>query len=471
MHELQESRDNFLTKLGKFKSIWKSEIDRLKDTTEIIDLLIEEAAKNFNIKDILSWLEDNLPDTVVVDLHLNSLQTSPFQFSFDKDLLVIMKKSANLTIDASALDVRVTRRAARINRQQLQTISEVFLDDRSTQTNESSCFSDDDDDDEQLKEIYKVHNFNNILSSSLSLSVTHQTSSPDATVSRACYVGNEDRSVFTARGSNVDKSSNRYEIPSLELVQYAYFKGKIVNFINFNEFYAIKVESQEDELDMKMKQHFSYANHKGVVRPHNGFVCAVLIDGFWRRAIVKSELQSDSCVVFLVDLGTFKTVKFSELMKISAELCKQPRRAIKCCLADIRLKEEHERYPAKAVKEFTKLAITTPFTVEFLVTRDPVKFAPNPVVVYVFPNNGKRININAVMVSKFNFAVSTGEESREMISDDTEHPRLGQQPINKEKEVKEKKTRMEMFITHIKNPNEFYCSLKHRMPGKCQSWL
>jgi hypothetical protein len=156
------------------------------------------------------------------------------------------------------------------------------------------------------------------------------------------------------------------------------------------------------------------------------------------------------------------------LRTLSQRFCGTKQAAIKCCLADIRPKKEYNsQYPQTALKEFKKLVVNTKHDLKLFVPRLVLASETTPVVIFLCPNNGNRININAWLVVKLKCAESTGDNSRKMISIDEDFvDKPKSELVVSEKTVGEKKTRVQVEILQIVSPSEFYVALKSRKNGK-----
>lgn len=319
-----------------------------------------------------------------------------------------------------------------------KTSSEVVSDD------ESSSWSDEDLPQQRVSEIPVTSSF-------------HRNSSPKLKISTKQKLSNNEK-----QPSQVD------DIPKQKLTKFLSFDAKLLHFVNLNKFYVEKINSSTEKFHTRMcnnmQRYYSSPVVKSAHQITEGFYCAVLSDGIWRRGIVKS-MANEEVSVYLPDIGnTVTTIKGN--IKLLTNKFKEPAAAaILCCLADIRPKQEYQmKYPEKASIEFKKLTSSTGFTMRVLLKEVAPNGHPNPAVVYVLPGNGLRLNLNAMLVIRMDCAESQGDDSREMIEIDPDSKRITEIP-QKQRRPK-KKTNVTVTMLHIVSPNEFYASLKHQKNGK-----
>lgn len=273
----------------------------------------------------------------------------------------------------------------------------------------------------------------------------------------------------------INKPSPQYMIPKPRLVRLLMFEAKIIHFENFDNFYVHKVASKTDDehskLYKQMQCHYNLASRPFENKVFQGFICAVCEDGVWRRGIVK-HVKETQAEVFLVDVGKTMTMDKDKIMPLKPQHMKEPSAgAIKCCLADVRpTKENKMMYPEKVIKEFKKIVTNPNFTVQILPKEISSDDAPSPAVVYVFPGNGWRVNLNAMLVERMKCAESAGKDSIEVIEIDpyAEPQDLPVIPKTKPKKS-EAKIHVAIEMLYIISPNEFYGVLKHRKDGKSSS--
>ena len=261
-----------------------------------------------------------------------------------------------------------------------------------------------------------------------------------------------------------------YELPKPRVVQFLIYEAKITFFENFSRFFIAKtIEKHEEEqlrLFKKMQDYYSDTSKPFASKVFYGFLCAVQDDGIWRRGFVK-RVAGEMANVLLVDIGKILSVNKTSIKLLSIQFIKAPEAAaIECCLADIAPKPENDmKYPIKAVKEFNKLINDSRFVLNASFKKIAPEDKPSPVVLYLYPDNGTRINLNAMIVTKMNCALSTGEASTEMIEidrDSIDKVQVVQQPPKKVV----KNTRMEVEMLNIVSPDEFYAALKNHIDGK-----
>lgn len=282
--------------------------------------------------------------------------------------------------------------------------------------------------------------------------------------------------------SCLKKKDNKPFIPKPELIQFYYFEAKIVGFESFDKFYVVRDsidETLKEEDFMEEMQNFYNAQQDSLqklkVLRFEGFIAAVRDDErVWRRCIVQSW-EGDDCQLLLCDLGIIVAAKFQELKPLARKFLSHVQAAIPCRLADISPKDVNNfSYQEKAIKEFKKLAIDSSFRVKVLVTKAPKNDSPLQVVVYVFPQNGKKINLNAYLVERLDCANSTGCYSENMITADDDDDNCGsaissnQIHLPKEDSVATVtgKKRVEVEVLRVINPGEFYVSLKQQEQGR-----
>ena len=231
--------------------------------------------------------------------------------------------------------------------------------------------------------------------------------------------------------NNSDLKNSMITIPQHSMIQSKRFSAELISFDSFNCFYVRLVDpkvfvEEQERLETEMQTY--YGNPKSwkiFQNPKRGCSAAVPVDGIWRRCVI-TRIVSSQCEIFLVDIALHLTVKSEELKQLSGAFMKTKRAAVKCRLGDIAAKKEfRSRYPCQVEAEFQKMA---KFKMEIYVLTVVQNDAAADVVVNFFPGNGKSINFNAMMVNKFDCAMSTGENSSErLMVTDVKVPKLDEE--------------------------------------------
>lgn len=186
----------------------------------------------------------------------------------------------------------------------------------------------------------------------------------------------------------------------------------------------------------------------------------------WHRCTVVKVLPEHYEIV-LIDLGRKLKISKCDLKNMPTFLTKRAKVAVKCKLADIKT---NSSYSEKAIKAFKKLAMTTNGKMSILVTEktSPSESGAIPVAVYIQPNNGLKINLNAYLAERFDCVKSTGQESVGVISkDDTAGPLKKSQMIQDCSALaKAGSKKLEVEILSTESPGEFFASFKNPEHGK-----
>lgn len=502
--ELQAAVEQLLLPIEKTKSRFTADILKLSATISQFDILKENPPKTVLFKDIVNNISKILSN-IIVELRVQPLDNT-FELRFTDEMPKKLKKSAKLRIKRAGAEPKITRiglasihetneAATRSNSsghrdaiqenkaaaQQLRAPKEkskvkseaenseingrgsLLHCELSTKSSESGWSGESSDED--LPEGCKVRNRATSFRPDSSLSCSMKLVPLDST-----DMAKHSESPTLQTPEVIKTPSTFYKFLKPKLICSLMFDAKILHFESFDCFYVGKVspKNEYDHQTLLEKMQIYYSNPTCPVAndPFDGFLCAVPDDGFWRRGIVKS-VKKDQVKVYLVDIGkvitTIKTnvklLKYS-FIKITAAA------AIKCSLADIKPKKQYDSiYPEKAIKEFKKLTINSGFIIRVL----PKDIAPeglaNPVVIYAYPNNGTRINLNAMLVVRMECAISTGSNSLEMleVETDTLHKKKVVAKRNGSNEIKKQ---MEVEILKFVSPNEFYAVLRHKVKGE-----
>lgn len=184
----------------------------------------------------------------------------------------------------------------------------------------------------------------------------------------------------------------------------------------------------------------------------------------WHRCSVLKVLP-DHYEVFLVDVGRKLKILKAELKQMPSFLTKYPKAAIKCRLADIKKSPASRCYTEKAIKAFKKLAMSSNGSMTVCVVKDSTDAIP--VVIYTFPNNGLKINLNAYLAENFACVVSTGHDSVGTISKDEESEPPKKSPIQGHSaSLKATSKKLEVEFLSAESPGKFYASFKTLEQGR-----
>lgn len=203
------------------------------------------------------------------------------------------------------------------------------------------------------------------------------------------------------------------------------------------------------------------ANHKLCLFAKVSFFGVFKFADVWHRCTVL-RVHPDHYEIFLVDVGRKMKIPKAELKVMPNFLTKYPKVAIKCKLADIRKSPDSSCYTEKAIKSFKKLAMSSNGTMSVCVVKEAAdKSDAIPVVIYTFPNNGLRVNLNAYLAESFDCVVSTGQNSVGIFSKDETAEPLKKSPIRiNSAPLKTASKKMEVEMLAAESPGKFYASFK-----------
>lgn len=509
------------------REVWVEEINNFRAAINSIEDVLNSNSQDLNYKTFTELLEKSVP-AAIHELKISPLVTNPFGLEIDSEmepskikkrikiyaklpiagassaqhqlnwpsLQLVQVKERPLKTDqsskASNTRLHTTQQPSLSKSAEKPTPNQLPLekaDDGSS--SESSCFSDE----EELKKTRKAMKKNSS-SGNGSVNIIHQKSDVSCKSHiDACMLNREAiarpkpitrghfnyKPVYKSFSNNYNNSKfkgaggeplpKKFEIPDKPLIKFNYFDAKISSFSSFDEFYVQQVEPtymvETDKLAKEMSSFYgadSNARECPRAQSHVSFCGVYKVDEVWHRCTV-TRVFPEHYEIFLMDVGSKLKVSKDGLKLMHHSLTKYPKMAIKCRLADI--KEAPKRsYTEKAIKSFKKLAMSSNGIMSVLVVKEPHKADAIPVVVYVFPDNGLRINLNAYMVERFDCVVSTGQESIGTISrDENVEPRKKSPIHGRLAAIKGVAKKLEVEILSCESPGKFFASFKHPEKG------
>lgn len=466
----------------------RSYLNYLDEAVSKLDVLTEEIPKIYLSADVLEENKVSL-EGVNSTKKFGGLEQSPYKFMFDEDMPKKIKKAAKLTVSSNS---PTTSRRSQFQDESLGVKAEPLPKENANGNlskanrllppsllpiiNDSAEWSDDEDEN-----IQPVAPANSSSSNKITSSVKKYEQLDD---SRSDEYGRVIQPAKPLKAPKLSRPCNRSAVPrsglpfaatsafnkdfkpSFHISQERFFGGNIYeveiqSFESFDCFYVrIKngvIMKKHEDLKDAMQEFYSYPyNRNDVVRPSVGFYAVVQHEGMWRRCIT-TYVTANNCTVFLNDLGKHLEVATGDLKKAKPEFSQVSQAAIKCCLGIIEPKAVDSTYPEKAVKEFKKITMKLGLPLKALMMRNSIKDAAIPVIVYAFPNNGKKINVNAMLVSKLDGAKFISQPYP-MIEEDesSENKKLKSSPVVLHQDIS---TRIEVLVLRVVSPSEFYVSL------------
>ena len=459
----KESYTEFIEKLNIAGSLVTEDIEKLQTALSGLEFVIENIPETNLFDDILENYKKSLY-FVRESIDHDSLKPKHLEFEFDEDMKKSTKRKAKLKEKkkleaASSLKESVLKfLPGPVHPISLMKEATKPCDEEEKST--ESCWSSEED---ELKCQFTAQHFK-------------ENSSVDVTVKPVPDISKLPSRDGKVNSENWTSIRRKFDIGKHEMFQYRSFTAEITHFESLFSFHVRQVDQpfleQQKQLEKEIMNFYSKKSHQyKAVKPYIGYIGAVLVDGVWRRCRMTGHCRQ-KIEVFLVDVGGKITVDHEAFYQLHPKFVHVKQAAIHCCLGDVKPKPEHNSlYPERASREFKKLLIDSNFEVNVMIRRVVIGDSPAQVIVYFYPNNGEKCNFNAMLVHKFDCAVSIGDDSKAVVMV-TKDIRFESMPIiEKKKKTKNssgdvKKKRIAVDFLKIYNPGEFYVALKHREDGK-----
>ncbi|CRL04088.1 CLUMA_CG017201, isoform A [Clunio marinus] len=242
------------------------------------------------------------------------------------------------------------------------------------------------------------------------------------------------------------------------------FSAEIVHLENFNSIFVREKDEQiigrQKILQSAMQSFFSMeSNIKNIKEIVIHSYAAIFVGGAWRRCQIMRKLAS-KVNIFTLDTGKMCNVKSDKLKELPEDFLKEPQGVAECFLADIKAKKEYaHHFPLRTIEEFKKLLMDQKLDVEVLVKKSNLSNNKIPIIIFVKPGNGRTININALLVTKFKAADSTGPGSLG-IFEGIDLKDLKESKMKNEEKVSEE--RFYVKIKYVVDPGEFYATFTEK---------
>ena len=471
--DLQE----FLKKQKLVKDVWITDIEKYTEATRCLTGLIGSNSKALNICDFLKSVKEELRPIASKLVPPTHVDRPRIEFTdMSKEIKKRVKKAGHF----ASTQPLIHESKLHGKKEPKRTMEEpVGWNDNSSSA--SSTFSENDP--ENVKFFYKRAPHQSFASTTsvtmmqpkkkeenVSKMINHNRSN-GSTLKTQAGPSHDFGQVVQKKMSPKANFKKQDLIPGPGLRNLDYLQAKIVYVDGLDNFRIIRTDEEttnkQKALDDEIQSYYKdRSTLKPAYNPRIRFFGCVSVDGILRRCVVTKVVneRAERLVVFLVDLGRYMEINGHELKLLHPQFYELKQGSIKCKLAHIIPKPgDDPKYPKKALKEFKKLSTRSNVEVRILVIKVPIFHNdPHLVTVLIFPNNGMKINLNALLVEKLDCAESTGIESQEMIKKDEydEFPlKFKKLPITKDSKVEPDK-RIEVDIVSIVNPSEFYVAHK-----------